>query len=100
MFPNVRLMMVALVTTVMALSFGFGVFAAFRVNAEPLAGLPAATPALRLVANDWSPPPARIVSDVALPVRVAPPSANADTSRQSETAAPEPVAPTVLAFQD
>ena len=41
MFPNVRLQIVALFVSVVALSFGFGVFAAFRVNHEPLVQVPA-----------------------------------------------------------
>jgi len=43
MFPNVRLMIAAILATVLALSFGFGVFAAFRVNHEPLNRLPSRT---------------------------------------------------------
>jgi hypothetical protein len=42
MFPNVRLQIVALFVSVVALSFGFGVFAAFQVNHEPLVKVPAA----------------------------------------------------------
>jgi len=44
MFPNVRLQIAALFVSVVALSFGFGVFAAFRVNHEPLVQVPAAAP--------------------------------------------------------
>ena len=39
MFPNVRLLIVALVASVVALSCGFALFAAFRVNHEPLSRL-------------------------------------------------------------
>jgi hypothetical protein len=42
MFPNIRLQIVALFVSVVALSFGFGVFAAFQVNHEPLVKVPAA----------------------------------------------------------
>lgn len=52
MFPNVRLLIAALLASVFALSFGFGVFAALRVNRDPLGQLPAGTPALQLVANE------------------------------------------------
>lgn len=52
MFPNVRLMVAAVVASIMALSFGFGLFAAVRVNHEPLAG---PTP-LQLAADHVSPP--------------------------------------------
>jgi hypothetical protein len=49
MFPNFRLMIAAVAASVVALSCGFGVFAALRVNHEPLARLPAATAPLQLV---------------------------------------------------
>jgi hypothetical protein len=52
MFPNVRLMIAAMVASVVALSCGFGVFAAFRVNHEPLVRLPPATAPLQLVADN------------------------------------------------
>jgi hypothetical protein len=51
MFPNVRLLIASLLTSVVALSGGFGVFAAFRVNHDPLSPLPADTAPLQLVAN-------------------------------------------------
>jgi hypothetical protein len=44
MFPNMRLMVAAVVASVVALSCGFGVFAAFRVNHEPLGRLQAGDP--------------------------------------------------------
>jgi hypothetical protein len=62
MFPDVRLMIAAVAASVVALSCGFGVFAALRVNHEPLARLPPATAPLQLVANNTAapvPPPAR-----------------------------------------
>ena len=52
MFPNVRLMIAAMVASVVALSCGFGVFAAFRVNHEPLVRLPPVTAPLQLVADN------------------------------------------------
>jgi hypothetical protein len=52
MFPNVRLMIAAMVASVVALSCGFGVFAAFRVNHEPLVRLPRATAPLQLLAGN------------------------------------------------
>jgi hypothetical protein len=45
-------MIVALVLAVIALSGGFGMFAAFRVNHDPLARLPAATTPMQLVTRD------------------------------------------------
>jgi hypothetical protein len=44
MFPNIRLMVAAVIASVVALSCGFGVFAAFRVNHEPLSRLQAGEP--------------------------------------------------------
>jgi hypothetical protein len=52
MFPNIRLMIVAMVASMVALSCGFGVFAAFRVNHEPLVRLPPVTAPLQLVAGN------------------------------------------------
>jgi len=55
MFPNVRLQIVALFVSVVALSFGFGVFAAFRVNHEPLVQMPASAAPLPLRAENAAP---------------------------------------------
>ena len=43
MFPNVRLMIVATLASVVALICGFGMFAVFRVSHEPFVRVPAAT---------------------------------------------------------
>lgn len=51
MFPNVRLLTGALVASIVALSCGFGLFAAFRVNHEPLSRLPVGTTPVQFVAN-------------------------------------------------
>jgi hypothetical protein len=55
MFPNVRLMIGAMFASVFALSCGFGVFAEFRVNHEPLVRLPAVSAPLQLAANYAAP---------------------------------------------
>jgi hypothetical protein len=55
MLPNVRLQIVALFVSVVALSFGFGVFAAFRVNREPLVQVPAAAAPLPVAAENAGP---------------------------------------------
>ena len=52
MFPNVRLMIAAMLASVVALVCGFGMFAVFRVSHEPLARSPAAAASLRLVADN------------------------------------------------
>lgn len=57
MFPNMRLLVGALLASVVVLCGGFAVFAAFRVNHEPLSRLPADTVALQLVANETAGPP-------------------------------------------
>jgi hypothetical protein len=56
MIPSVRSMIVAMVLAVVALSCGFGVFAAFRVNHEPLARLPATATPFQYVADNAAPP--------------------------------------------
>jgi len=58
MFPNVRLLIAALLASVFALSFGFGVFAALRVNRDPLGQVPAGTAALQLTASEAAAAPA------------------------------------------
>jgi hypothetical protein len=55
MFPNVRLLIAATIASVVALSCGFAVFAALRVNHEPLAR--SAAPPLRLLASLSPAPP-------------------------------------------
>ena len=83
MFPNVRLMIAAIAASIVALSCGFGVFAAFRVNHEPLARLPS-TPMQFARGNDVAPLPA-----------VVPPTAPA--AGTPESAAPVAIAPTPAA---
>lgn len=56
MFPNIRLLIGAVFASVVALSCGFGIFAAFRVNHEPLSRLPADTAALQLVTSEAAGP--------------------------------------------
>jgi len=51
MFPNVRLLIGALFITVLVLSCEFGVFAALRVNREPLSRLTSESAPLQLVAG-------------------------------------------------
>jgi hypothetical protein len=56
MFPDFRLMIAAVLTSVVALSGGFGVFAALRINHEPLSRLPSATAPLQLVPDNVAGP--------------------------------------------
>jgi hypothetical protein len=52
MFPDVRLMVAATLASVVALMFGFGLFAAFRVSHEPLGRLQPAGAPMLLVADN------------------------------------------------
>jgi hypothetical protein len=61
MFPNVRLLIGALVITVLVLSCEFGVFAALRVNREPLSRLTSEGAPLQLVAATKAPPAVTIL---------------------------------------
>jgi hypothetical protein len=58
MFPNVRLMIAAMAASVVVLSCGFAVFAAFRINHEPLSRLASGAAPLQLAADN--PPPAAV----------------------------------------
>jgi hypothetical protein len=60
MFPNVRLLIAATIASVVALSCGFTVFAALRVNHEPLAR--SAAPPLRLLASLSPSPPIMVAA--------------------------------------
>jgi hypothetical protein len=55
MIPTFRSMILATVFTLMALVGGFGLFAAFRVNHEPLAQLPTSATPFALANNDVPP---------------------------------------------
>ena len=52
MFPNVRLMAVAILAAITGISCGLGLFATFRVNHEPLARLAEGSPPLQLALNN------------------------------------------------
>ena len=62
MLPNVRLLIAAMLASVLVLICGFGVFAAFRVNRDPIAHLPVAAPPLQLVAKSRAGPSAVLVA--------------------------------------
>jgi hypothetical protein len=83
MFPTLRLLIGALFASVIALCGGFGVFAAFRVNHEPLGRLPADTGALQLVADA----PVRPALTWGVPFR---PQAKDGQIRVSDLNAPSP----------
>jgi hypothetical protein len=52
MFPNVRLMIVAILSAIAGIGCGLGLFATFRVNHEPLARLAEASPPLQLALDN------------------------------------------------
>src|ERR1700722_5304642 len=60
MFPGVRLLIMAVMASVVTLVCGFGIFAAFRVNHEPLSRLSNITAQSQLVADNATPHPMRI----------------------------------------
>jgi hypothetical protein len=64
MFPNVRLLIAAVIATVVVLSCGFGMLAAFRVNHEPFARLPSGAAPLQLLASISPWPPIIVVAAV------------------------------------
>src|ERR1700722_18209864 len=55
MFPNVRLLIAAVLASVVALSCGFALFATFRVNHEPLSRLATGAAPLQLAAGNPTP---------------------------------------------
>jgi hypothetical protein len=52
MFPNVRLMVVAILAAIAGISCGLGLFATFRVNHEPLARLAEGSPPMQLAIDN------------------------------------------------
>src|SRR5580698_4736319 len=86
MFPNVRLMIAAVVASVVALSCGFGLFATFRVNHEPLSRLAAGAAPLQLAAGNPMPPAAMPAAAVSFGNRF--PLPQADTAGAAAEAMP------------
>jgi hypothetical protein len=62
MFPNVRVMVAAMLASVVVLVCGFGIFAAFRVSREPIAHPPAAALSLQLVGENAVTPAAAMAT--------------------------------------
>jgi len=96
MFPNVRLMIVAILASIFGISFGLGLFAVFRVNHEPFALLSAATVTPQLAFDSTAPRSAmatpfgvRFQLD-APQSRVAAPTADTAPSGRDDGAAPQP----------
>jgi hypothetical protein len=74
MFPTPRLLLAAILASVVAWTFGFAVFAAFRVNHEPLSRLPVVTAPLQLVADETASGSPASSADEGLPYRPPRPS--------------------------
>jgi hypothetical protein len=95
MFPNVRLLVVAVLAAIAGIACGLGLFATFRVNHEPLARFAEGGPPLQLVFDKLAPMPdaaasvaARYpLSDAAklfsAPVLILPPNAAPDPAEAS-----------------
>lgn len=103
MFPNVRLLLAAMISSVVALSCGFGIFAALRVNHEPLARLPSGSAPLQLLASISPSPPIAVaaVEPIERGLRAgdtrggaglaeAPARAPEASDREADTPSPEP----------
>jgi len=103
MFPNVRLLVAAIIGSVVALSCGFGIFAALRVNHEPLARLPSGSAPLQLLASISPSPPIAVaaVEPIERGLRAgdargeaaladAPARAPGASDREADTPSPEP----------
>jgi hypothetical protein len=84
MFPDVRLLIAAVVASVVALSCGFAIFATFRVNHEPLSRLATGAAPLQLAAGNPSAAtesfgvrfPASQADGAGAPAEAAPPQAD------------------------
>jgi hypothetical protein len=87
MFPNVRLLIAAVVASIVALSCGFAMFATFRVNHEPLSRLATGATPLQLVAGN--PTPSMPAAAESFGVRF-PPSQTAIGGAPAVAAPPEP----------
>jgi DNA polymerase-3 subunit gamma/tau len=85
MFPNVRILIAAVVASVVALSCGFAMFAALRVNHEPLSRLATGAAPLQLAAGNP-------ISSVAMPAP-ADSFGNRFPANQADSAGASPEAP-------
>jgi hypothetical protein len=102
MFPNIRLMVVAILAAIAGIGSGLGLFATFRVNHEPLARLAEGSPPLQLAFDNpalgsdaRAPLEARLpVNDAAkvisVPVIIATPSSATPSTATPSSATPNP----------
>jgi hypothetical protein len=104
MFPNIRLMAVAILAAIAGIGSGLGLFATFRVNHEPLARLAEGSPPLQLAFDNLAlgsdaraPLEARLpVNDAAkaisVPLIIATPSPGTPSPAAPSPATPSPAA--------
>jgi hypothetical protein len=89
MFPNVRLLIAAVVASIVALSCGFALFATFRVNHEPLSRLATGAATLQLAAGNPIPSAAPPASAESFGNRF-PPNQGDVTGASTEATPPQP----------
>ena len=96
MFPNVRLMIAAVMVSVVTLSCGFGMFAAFRVNHEPLSRLASGAAPLQLTADNTPAPgqPFRVRFDL-LQAQIASTAVSVPPPKPAHDDAATPASPVV-----
>ncbi len=87
MFPNVRMMVVATLASIVAVMCGMGVLAAIGINHEPFTRLPGDRPPMQIVFDHTA--PAREATAVPFGVRF---QLNAQPASDDEAAPPTPVA--------
>ena len=97
MLPNVRLLIAAMLASILVLMGGFGVFAAFRVSHEPIAHLPVAMAPLQLAAETRAAPSAILVARETADQPDTPASAQEETT--APTGATEPHNPAEFAAE-
>ena len=93
MFPNVRLMVVAILAALAGIGCGLGLFATFRVNHEPLARLAEGSPPLQLAFDNRAlDSDARAPLEARLPVNGVPNVISVPVIIATPTPAPSPAA--------
>jgi hypothetical protein len=95
MFPTFRLLIAATFASIVALTCGFAVFAAFGVNHEPLSRMPPNTAPLQLVADETASGSPASPADGGLPYRPQPQRPSEAQAGGMEVSAP-PVTPVRL----
>src|SRR5260370_19658505 len=92
MFPNFRLLVVAVLAAIAGIACGLGLFATFRVNHEPLARFAEGGPPLQLVFDKLASMP-----DTAAPVAARYPLKSAPQALSAPLLSPRHTTPTAAA---